>query len=422
MQEEEEDSPPSRRDGASRLVRFGMERRGAPPAPPAPLVIHPAAPEAAPAPMQRHPAAIPERRRHPRPPAPLPEAAAPARPRRASRLISFGTSRPGFAQGLLARWGKGGLGLLVALLALALTQAPPAAGLGPRLVWMAPQAGFVLGLGAVAGLLGRRGWTGWPIALLMAALALHPAGIGFSQGAGGVLGAGAAAFVLAMALDRIEAVGDARGEALMALVLALLLVPGLAPAGAPAGLLALALLPVARRGIRSQGLAGASYAAVLLPAAAVALALPEGLAGLVGPLVPPERGLGALLPWMRGNPAAPALGLLTLLLFVPGLLAVLVRLRGMARERARPVTALFALAAGPMTMLADSMMVRPGALLEASAVSLAGLAAWMVATPLAAAERRGLVLLCWAGTAAGWALLLLSRGSAEAALLRFLAD
>lgn len=344
------------------------------------------------------------------------------RPRTISRLVSFGASRRGLGVRLLRRWAMALVGILAALPLVAIIPPPPGPSPAEHLHWIGAVGAIALAFAVLAGLLGRRGWGGGSTLLALLGLAAGPVAFAVANGGLGLLGGAAILFVLGLMLDRVEAVGD--GRSMMGLGLALAALLALAPGLAPLGLLALALLPTANRQMRNLEAATALFATVLLPVAMLAITLallaPVRLELVLAPLGHPGVATAQLLPWLRSNPAAPLLTMGAFLAMVPALLMVLLRLRRQGSERARPVTALFALSIGPVALLADAMLMRHGALLSAAAVALAGLFAWVVSTPLRRAQRIGLALWLWVGAGLGWALLLLSQGSAMRSLLGFL--
>jgi hypothetical protein len=406
--------------GRPRLVRFGEAAGPAPRPPAAPReaeVLHPApvagerlVRHAAAPPRRRDPASLLPFQRRPGQPAAAPAPGAAHWALSGPALVTFGQlRRRPLGRGAARQVAGTGIGGAIALALLLQRAHPPLAEPGALAGWLGMVFALALGIGLVTGVLARRGWGAVALPLAALTLGLHPLAALALAGESHLLATLGGTLLLGLMLDRLEALGDPRS--LMGVGLALALLLPLAPQAAPGALLAVALLPAASRDMRGPAATLGLFLTALLPAAAVLLAMAIVAPGAPAALLQ-RIGEGtdwlAFTPWPPLHPAAPALTLGALVLLTPPLALVLRALAGRASERARPVTALYALAIGPVTLLAAGLTGHAAPLPLAAAAAWAGLLAWTMSSRLGPGTRGGWVLLAGTGAALGWLLLWLA--------------
>ncbi len=269
-------------------------------------------------------------------------------------------------------------------------------------------------IGAIAGMLGRRGWGTLGAVTASLLIALQPTILHSVLAAPERLILTAMALLLGLMLDRAEAVGDPRS--LMAIGLTIAVGAATSPFMFLVIISALIILPIAWREMTGGSSACALFIAALFPTLILlGVALSSSPLSLSGMLELPGRMASAAVAvtaeedptaWLGrhgGSFIAPISELIiSAAILAPAFGLVVLRLSTSAVERRRPATALFALLGGPFAGASASLLFMSGALWNAVAVTVALIAAWTVTTHLRRSERWIWLVAMTTGVAAAW--------------------
>lgn len=269
-------------------------------------------------------------------------------------------------------------------------------------------------LGFAARTLRLRGWSPGQSALAVMLAGLHPALLFPITTGDQRLPAIALVALLVLAVDRIEALGDAQSLMGLGLATALLLITD--PNGIYPTMLVLTLLPIALRDMQSGVAAVALFLLAVVPALVLvggiliaAEALGVRASDTLSLWAAPLHGAPAealRTPWLAadGGRFAAAFGQLALLctLCTPQIVLIAWRILARGLERRRPATALLALILPSFSIACATFFWHIDTPWLALALSVAVSLIWAMASPLRRGERRVWLALMLLGDLTSW--------------------